>query len=189
MSVQSFGNNILAAKVKTLQAQHDLQLSNMDASGYGFDYTHHINGPNVTNPNNYVFNLFERAAGGQQSRDIITVSSANNGTPPFNEAFLTLKADYITFDGLTNFVNNNNNGQAIIASGATSVVVTGGIQNVTANSVILLTQASPDTGGTSIYIPLLVAAGVPANGDFTISTPTAITVTGGVKVNYSIVKY
>jgi hypothetical protein len=188
MSVQSFGYNILNAKVKNLQAQHDLQLSNMDASGYGFEYTHHLNGPNDANPNNYVFNMFEKAAGGQQTNNFITLSSTNSGTPPFNNSFMNLKASEITFDGLTNFINNANNGQATLAIGAApSIEVTGGIQNVTANSVILLTQASPNTGGADLTIPLYVEAGVSGNGKFTIYTTATLVV--AVKVNYSIVKY
>jgi hypothetical protein len=67
--------------------------------------------------------------------------------------------------------------------------VTGGIQNVTANSVIMLTQASPNTGGTDLAIPLFVEAGVPANQEFTIYTTATVVPTGGIKVNYSIVKY
>lgn len=188
MSVQSFGANILDAKVKSLKAQHDLQLSTIDANGFGREYTHHINGPNVANPNNYVFSIYEKGVAGEASSNVITVTTSNGGAPPFNNTFLSLKASEINIDGLTNFINNANNGQATLTAGAApSKEVTGGIQNVTTSSVIMLTQASPNTGGTNVAIPLYVEAGVSGNGKFTIYTTATLAV--DVKVNYSIVKY
>lgn len=188
MSVQSFGANILDAKVKSLTSQHDLILSNMDANGVGREYTHRINGPNVASPNNYSITAFEKATGGATAtKQFLTFETQNGGSPPFTTQVLTLEATEINISGITNFLNNPNNGQATLAIGAAPSIEVSGIQNVTANSVILLTQASPNTGGTNVAINLYVEAGVSGAGKFTIYTTDTLAV--AVKVNYSVVKY
>ena len=190
MSVQSFGTNILAAKVKSLEAQHDLILSNVtDNVQYGHTYTHHINGPNVANPNDYIFSVYENSATGNHSATLMSATTlSTSGTPPFNVTALSLDADLITFQGLVNIKNSAGSGQATLAIGAApSIEVTGGLQDLTTNSVIILTQASPNTGGTDVAIPLYVEAGVSGNGKFTIYTTATTAV--AVKVNYFVAKF
>lgn len=179
MSVQSFGANILDAKVKSLAAQHDLHLSTIDASGYGREYTHRINGPNVGNPNNYVFSIFEKGPAGQANQDILTITTTNNGAPPFNDTYMTLKANVITLDGwVFNSANNPSVGHATIPNGSAQVVVNR--QDVTTNSIILLTP-------TKNIDKLWVEAGVPAANQFTIKTDA--NVPADIKINYNILFY
>jgi hypothetical protein len=189
MSVQSFGNNILDAKVKTLTSQHDVILSNLDSSGYGHKYTHHINGPNVANPNDYIFNVSEYSATGNTLNDTIMslTTLATSGTPPFNVTTLTLDANLVAINGLVD-IKGAGSGQATLAVGAApSIEVTGGLQDLTTSSVIMLTQASPNTGGADLTIPLYVQSGVSGNGKFTIYTTS--TLVTAVKVNYFVAKF
>ena len=179
MSVQSFGYNILNAKVKTLTAQNDLILSTIDASGYGREYTQRINGPNVGNPNDYVLNIFEKGPAGQASKDMITISTTNGGAPPFNDTYLTLTSNVITLDGWVYNTNNASIGQVKIDMSGTSVEVAK--QNVKATSLILITPVS------QLGIGCWVEAGVPTDNKFTIKVPTALT--ADAYFNFNVLTY
>jgi hypothetical protein len=185
MSVQSFGANILDARVKSLDAQNNLTLSTVtdDTNSYGRSYTHKINGPNVANPNDYVFNLFEKATAGQASRDLITVTTTNTGAPPFNNSFLTLKSNVITLDGDLFFKNSPSFGQAQIDISGTQVIVPK--PNVrAATSVILVT---PTRNIDIIWVEAGVNGSTPANDFFTIKVGSAVT--ANTLINYAIVVY
>ena len=183
MSVHSFRNHILSAEVKSLSSQDNLQLSTIDISGFGREYTQRINGPNVGNPNNYVFNIYEKAPAGQASNDIITISTTNNGAPPFNNTYLVLKANEITLDGWIYHTNNTSIGQAKIDISGTSVAVPK--QNVKAASIILITPVSQLGIGCWVEAGVNVAA--PADNFFTIKVPTALT--ADAYFNYNVLTY
>jgi hypothetical protein len=184
MSVQSFGFNILDAKVKSLTAQHDLHLSTIDASGYGREYTHHINGPNVGNPNNYVFSVYEKGPAGQANQDLITVTTTNAGAPPFNDTYMTIKPNVITLDGwVWNTANNPSVGRAEIDISNTEVAIPR--QNVKAGSVILVTPISQL--GIGCWVEAGVNVNTPADNFFTIKVPTALT--AAAFFNYNILTY
>jgi hypothetical protein len=181
MSVSSFGTNILDAKVKSLSAQNDLLLSTMDASGFGREYTHHINGPNVANPNNYVFKLYEKVTAGQSSRDLITVTTS--GGPPFTNAFLNLKSDVITIDGDVYFKNSPSFGRAKIDISGTAIIVPR--QDVKAASIIVVTPISQL--GIGCWVEAGMNGATPADNFFTIKVGTALT--ADAFVNYAILTY
>lgn len=184
MSVQSFGANILDARVKSLAAQHDLILSTIDASGYGREYTHHINGPNVGNPNDYKFSIFEKGPAGQASKDIITVTTTNNGSPPFNDTYTTIKSNVITLDGwVFNSANNPSVGRAKIDISGTEVAINR--QDVKEDSVIVITPISQL--GVGCWVEAGVNVNTPQNDWFTIKVPTALT--ADAYFNYNILTY
>ena len=188
MSVNSFGYNIIDTSVKSLESRSDVRLTNISQPTipYGRSYTHHINGPNAPNPNNYEFRVSDALSTGNANQVLIGVT-ANNPTvgQPFNETFLSFAATEITFSGLINFTNNAGCGTAIMPVGG-SIVVSGGLglQNVVPTSIIMVTQASPNTGGTDVAVPLYVVAGTQ---QFTINTDDTIAVP--VTINWFVAKY
>jgi len=186
MSVQSFGNMILNPKVKSLTAQHDLQISSITDynAPFGRAYTHSMNSPNdVTNPNNYQLNIYEKIGGAQNSHDLIAVSASNStGSGPFNTTNLTIDSNNTLVRGTTTLALTSPNitlngvvnigafalagiSDPLVGSVAPYTVVVP-ITGMTANAVVLLTQT---TGGTAVDNYIYTAAA----GQFTIESTTA----------------